>query len=64
MSQDRYLSKGKMKLFKQKLESSTAIQLKTLPRRLINKNQLRDQQEFGNKQRSAIFITVKGESEA
>ena len=38
--------------------------MKTLPPLLINKSRLREQQETGNKQGSAIVITVKGESEA
>ena len=64
MSLDRYLREGKMELLKREVESSTGIQLKTLPRWLINENRLREQQETGNKRGSAIVITVKGESKA
>ncbi len=46
------------------MESSTGIQLKTLPRWLISEERLREQQETGNKRGSAIVITVKGETEA
>ena len=53
-----------MELLKREVESSTEIQLKALPRWLINKNRLREQQETGNKRGSAILITVKGEAEA
>ena len=64
MSLERYLGEGKMELLQREVESSTGIQLKTLPRWLISENRLRDQQEAGNKRGSAIVITVKGESEA
>ena len=64
MSLEKYLGEGKMKLLQRKVESSTGIQLKTLPRWLINKNRRRDQQEAGNKWRSTILITVKRELEA
>ena len=49
---------------KREVESSTGIQLKTLPRWLISEDRLREQQETGNKRGSAIVITVKGETEA
>ena len=43
MSLDRYLGERKMELLKQEVESSTGIQLKTLPHWLINENRLRKQ---------------------
>lgn len=49
-----------MDLLKKEVESSTGIQLKTLPRWLINENR----QVTRDKQGSAIVITVKSESEA
>lgn len=52
-----------MELLKREVESSTGIQLKALPRWLINENRLREQQETGNRG-SAIVITVQGETEA
>ncbi len=52
-----------MELLKREIESSTGIQLKCLPRWLINKNRLKEQQETG-KRGSAIVITVQGEAEA
>ncbi len=60
----RYLSEGKMELLKREVESSTGIQLKALPRWLINEDRLREAQTTGNKRGSAIVITVKGEVEA
>lgn len=63
MSLERYLGEGSMELLKREVESSTGIQLKSLPRWLINKSRLREQQEAG-KRGSAIVITVKGEAEA
>lgn len=48
---------------RREVESSTRIQLKTLPRWLINEDRLREQQDDG-KQGSAIVITVRGETEA
>ena len=64
MSLDRYLGDGKMELLRREVESSTGIQLKTIPRWLISETRLREQQESGQKRGSAIVITVKGESEA
>ena len=64
MSLERYLGKGKMELLQREVESSTGIQLKTLPRLLKGKNCLRDQQKVRNKRGSAILITVKGRSES
>ena len=63
MSLERYLGEGYMELLKCEVESSTGIQLKSLPRWLINENRLKEQQETG-KRGSAIVITVKGEAEA
>ena len=63
MSLERYLGEGNMELLKREVESSTGIQLKALPRWLINENRLREQQETGKKRGSAIVITVKGETE-
>ncbi len=51
-----------MELLKHKVKSSTGIQLKSLPRWLINKDRLREQQKKG-KRGSAIMIMVKGEAE-
>ena len=48
MSLDRYLGEGKMELLKREVESSTGIQLKTLPHWLINENRLREQQEISD----------------
>ena len=63
MSLERYLGEASMELLKREIESSTGIQLKSLPRWLINENRLREQQETG-KRGSAIVITVKGQAEA
>ncbi len=64
MSLERYLGEENMELLKQEVESSTGILLKTIPRRLINENRLRDQQETGTKRCCAIVITVKGATKA
>ena len=63
MPLERYFGEGKIELLKREVESSTGIQLKTLPRWLISESRLKEQQENG-KQGSAIVITVKGETEA
>ncbi len=63
MSLERYLGEGSMDLLKREVESSTGIQLKSLPRWLINKIRLKEQQDT-RKRGSAIMITVKGEAEA
>lgn len=60
----RYLGEKKMKLLKQQLELSMDIQLKTLLRWFMNKNQLRKAQMTKNKQGSAIIIIVKWETKA
>ena len=44
----RYLGERKMELLKWEVKLSTGIQLKTLPRWLINKDQLREVQMIGN----------------
>lgn len=64
MPLERYLGDGKMDLLRREVESSTGIQLKTLPRWLINENRLREEQVTRDKRGSAIVITVKSESEA
>lgn len=63
MPLERYLGEGKMELLKKEVESATGIELKILSQWLLSKNQLREQQEVNNKQGSAIFFTVSGESE-
>lgn len=64
MSLERYLGEGKMELFRREVESSTGIQLKTTPRWLIHKDQLRERQESGNNRGSAIVITIANASDA
>ena len=64
MSLDRYLGSGKLELLKREVESSTGIQLKTMPRWLISEDRLKEQQEKGSKRGSAIVITVSNEIEA
>ena len=63
MPLERYLGEGKMELLKWEVESSMGIQLKTLPRWLINEERLREAQMTINKRSSAIVITVKEETE-
>lgn len=53
-----------MELLKREVESSTGIPIKTIPRWLINKDRLKEQQEISNKRGSAIVITGSGENEA
>ena len=64
MSLERYLDEGKMELLKREVESSTGIQLKILPRWSISEDRLREAQTTRSKRGSAIFIRVKGETEA
>ena len=64
MSLERYLGPGKLELLRREVESSTGIPLKTMPRWLINEDRLKEQQDKGNKQGSAIVITVSNEIEA
>ena len=64
MPLERYLGEGKMELFEQEVESSTGIQLKTTPRWLIHKDRLRERQESGNNQGSAIVITIANAADA
>ena len=40
---ERYLGEGNMDLLKREVKSSTGIELKTLPRWLINEDRLREQ---------------------
>lgn len=53
-----------MELFRREVELATGIQLKVVPRWLINESRLREQQEGSNKRGSPIVITVSGECEA
>lgn len=55
---EQYLGEGKMELFKQKVESSTRMQLKITLQWLIQENRLRERQESDNNQGSAIVITI------
>ena len=64
MSLERYLGPGKLELLRREVESSTGILLKTMPRGLINEDRLKEQQDKGNKQRSAIVITVSNKIKA
>lgn len=64
MPLERYLGEGKMELLRREVESSTGIQLKSVPRWLISENYLREQQESSNRRGSAIVVTVGNESEA
>ncbi len=58
MSLARYLGKGKMEVLCRKIELSTRIQLKIIPRWLINKSRLEERFESGIEKRSAIVIIV------
>ncbi len=60
----RYLREEKMKLLCCKIESSTGIKLKTSPRWLINKAQLKERLQSGNGRGSAIVIIVGNGTEA
>ena len=64
MSLARYLGEGKMEVLCREIESSTGIQLKTLPRWLINETRLEERLESGNGRGSAIVITVGNGVEA
>lgn len=64
MSLARYLGEGKMEIVCREIESSTGIQLKTLPRWLINENRLEERLESGNGRGCAIVITVGNSAEA
>ena len=64
ISLTQYLGEGRMELLWQKIESSTEIKLKTLPHLLINKTQLEERLDFGNRKGSAIVITVEKSMEA
>lgn len=58
----RYLGEGKMEVLKREVESATGIELRVLPRWLINESRLREKQATKNKHGSAIVITVSSES--
>ena len=58
MSLEKYLGPGKIGLLKREVESLTDILLQTIPRWLINEDQLKKQQETNNKCGLAIVITV------
>lgn len=64
MSLTRYLREGKMEVLCQEIESSIGIQLKTVPRWLINKSRLEEHLESGIERGSAIVITVGISKEA
>ena len=64
MSLARYLGEGKMELLRREIESSTGIQLKTLPRWLISETRLEERLESGSGRGSAIVITVGNSAEA
>ena len=64
MSLARYLGEGKMELLCREIESSTGIQLKTLPRWLISETRLVERLESGSGRGSAIVITVGNSAEA
>lgn len=53
-----------MELFKKEVESSTGVQLKTIPRWLIHEDRLRERQELGNYRGSSIVITVANNADA
>ncbi len=60
----RYLGEGKMELLRREIESSTGIQLKTLPRWLISEAPLEERLESETGRGSAIVITVGNSAEA
>lgn len=60
----RYLDERKMELLRRKVELSIEVQLKTSPRWLIYKSQLRERQELGNYRGSSIIIIVANNSNA
>ena len=64
MSLARYLGEGKMEVLCREIESSTGIQLKTVPRWLISESRLEERLESGNGRGSAIVITVGNNEEA
>lgn len=64
MSLARYLGEGKMELLCREIESSTGIQLKTVPRWLISESRLEERLESGTGRGSAIVITVGTSEEA
>ena len=64
MSLARYLGEGKMEVLCREIESSTGIQLKTVPCWLISESQLEKRLESGTGRGSAIVITVGTSEEA
>ena len=64
MSLARYLGEGKMELLRREIGSSTGIQLKTLPRWLINETRLEERLESGSGRGLAVVITVGNSIEA
>ena len=62
MPLERYLKEGNIELLKRKVESSTEIQLKLIPRWLITKPCLQKQQETSNQRNSAIIMTINSKS--
>lgn len=64
MPLERYLGERKMELLKIEVESSTGVQLKTIPRWLIYEDRLRKKQELGNYRGLSIVITVANNSDA
>ena len=64
MSLARYLGEEKMELLRREIELSTGIQLKTLPRWLINETRPEERLESGSRRGSAIVITVGNSAEA
>ena len=60
----QYLGKGKIELLCQEINSSTKMQLKTLPCWLISEIQLEKRLKSANGRRSTIVITVRNDAEA
>ena len=60
----RYLGEGKMELLCREIESSTGIQLKTIPRWLISESRLEKRLDSDTGRGSAIVITVGTSEEA
>ena len=58
MSLARYLGKRKMEVLCREIESSTGIQLETVPHWLISETRLEERLESGTERGSAIVITV------
>ena len=60
----RYFGEGRMEVLCRKIESSTGIKLKTIPRWLISEARLEERLETGSGKGSAIVITVGNEEDA